>query len=69
MGSLKFTKGKLLICLVAFAIAIIAVAVFKLSVGNLFYLAVFLVCPLMHLFLMKGKGHKDDTKQTGRSCH
>ena len=75
MGSLKLTKGKLmLICLAVFAVAIIAVTVFKVSIGNLFFFAVFLACPLMHIFMMRGHGGhnhkgKDDTKQTGKSCH
>lgn len=69
MESLKFTKGKLLVCLAFFAIAIVAITVFKVSVGNLFFFAVFL---LIHLFMMKGHGshkEKDDTKQIGKSCH
>lgn len=75
MESLKLTKGKLLlVCLAVFAIAIITVTVFKVSVGNLFFFAVLLACPLMHIFMMKGHGGhghegKDDTKQSGKSCH
>lgn len=73
MESLKLTKGKLLlICLAVLAVAVIAVTVFKVSIGNLFFFGVLLACPLMHLFMMKGHdGHKekDDTKQTGKSCH
>ncbi|MCL4366434.1 DUF2933 domain-containing protein [Patescibacteria group bacterium] len=75
MESLKLTKGKLLlVCFAVFAIAIIAITVFKVSVGNLFFFAVLLACPLMHIFLMKGHGGhnhegKDNTKQSGKSCH
>ncbi len=75
MGSLKFTKGKLLlICLAVVAIAVTAVTIFKVSIGNLFFFAIFLACPLMHLFMMKGHGGhdhkgKDNTKQNGKSCH
>lgn len=75
MGPLKLTKGKLLlICLSVFAAAIIAITVFKVSVENLFFFAVLLACPLMHIFMMKGHGGidpegKDNTKQTGKSCH
>lgn len=75
MESLKLTKGKLLlICLAVVAIAVIAITVFKVSVGNLFFFAILLACPLMHIFMMKGHGNhdhkgKDNTKQTGKSCH
>ena len=67
MESLKFTKGKLLlICLAVFAIAVIAITVFKIPVGNLSFFAVLLACPLMHLFMMKGHG---DHQGKGKSCH
>lgn len=85
MESLKITKSKLLlICLAVPVIAVIAVTVFKVSIGNLFFFGVLLACPLMHLFMMKGHGDpaspdggqgghshegKDDTRQTGKSCH
>lgn len=73
MESLKLTRGKLLIiCLTVLGIVFIAATVFKVSIGNLFFFAVLLACPLMHFFMMKGHGQhekKDDTKQTGKSCH
>jgi len=75
MESLKLTKGKLLlVCLAVFAIATIAITVFKIPVGNLFFFAILIACPLMHVFMMKGHGGhdhkgKDDTKQSGKSCH
>lgn len=73
MESLKLTKSKLLlICLAVLGVAVIAVTVFKVSIGNLFFFGVLLACPLMHIFMMKGHGghkEKDDTKQTGKSCH
>lgn len=75
MGSLKLTRGKLLvICLAALGLAFVAVTVFKVSIGNLLYFAVFLACPLMHILMMKGHGghdqdEKDNTKQNGKSCH
>lgn len=75
MDSLKFTRSKLLIiCLAALGVVFIAVTVFKVSIGNLLFFAVFLACPLMHIFMMKGHGHndhegKDNTKQNGKSCH
>ncbi|MCL4417100.1 MAG: DUF2933 domain-containing protein [Patescibacteria group bacterium] len=73
MESLKFIKGKLLmICIAVFAITVVAITVFKVSIGNLFFFAVLLACPLMHLFMMKGHGDhkkKDNTKGNGKSCH
>ena len=75
MGSLKLTWGKLLpICLVALAVIVIAVTVFKVSVSNILFFGIFLACPLMHVFMMKGHGghdHKetDDAEQTGKPCH
>mgnify|MGYP001572797601 CR=1 FL=1 len=73
MESLKFTKGKLLmICLAVFAIAVIAITVFKVSMESLFFFAIILACPLMHIFMMKSHGgheEKDDTKGNGKSCH
>lgn len=75
MGSLKLTRSKLLvICLAALGVAFVAVTVFKVPFGSLLYFGIFLACPLMHIFMMKGHGGhehggKDDTKQNGKSCH
>lgn len=39
-------------------IAMVAVTFFKVSVQNLLYIGIFLACPLMHIFMMKGHtGH------------
>ena len=75
MGSLNLTKTKILvICLVVFAVAVAAVTVFRVPFGNVLFFGVFLACPLMHVFMMKGHGGhdhegKNDTKQSGKSCH
>lgn len=73
MESLKLTKGKLLlVCLAVFPIAVIAVTVFKVSIGNLFFFGILLACPLMHIFMMRDHGsHRktDDTKTSGKACH
>lgn len=78
MGSLKLTKGKwLMICLVVLAAVVIAVTVFRVPLGSLLYFGVFLACPLMHIFMMKGMGHgghnseekNDKNTQSGKSCH
>lgn len=62
MESLNLTKGKLLmICLALFPIVLIAVMVFKVSVGNLLFFGVLAACPLMHIFMMKNHGgHKQN---------
>ena len=74
MESLKFMKNKLLwICCAIPVIAILAIIVFKIPIGNLSSLAFLLPCLLMHLFMMKGHGDhpngKDDPKSPGKSCH
>ncbi len=67
----------LLGCLLPLA-ALVALTVFKVPIGTAATFALFLLCPLSHLFLMKGLGHKTEkvaaTTQTGedntrRSCH
>lgn len=70
MESLSHMKNKLLlICLLVLGGAIVSFTVFKVSLGNLLFYGILLACPLMHLFMMKGHGGKDDTKQNGKSCH
>jgi hypothetical protein len=49
----------LLICLGVAALAITAVAVFKVSIGNLFFVGALLACPLIHVLMMKDM-HKHD---------
>jgi Protein of unknown function (DUF2933) len=44
------------LCLLPIA-AIVAVTVFQVSVSNVLLFGVFLLCPLMHLFMMGGHGH------------
>lgn len=48
----------LLICLSVAAIVVIAIAVFNVSVNNLFTVGILLACPLMHLWMMRSGGHK-----------
>lgn len=56
-GLLGMSKAVLLLCIIIPATAIIAVTVFKVSWGSLFYIGAFLACPLIHIVMMKGGGH------------
>ncbi len=54
-------KGKhlwlmLACCLIPIA-ALVVVFVFHIPLGTVGTLALFLLCPLMHLFMMRGMGH------------
>ena len=57
-GSGILSIKTLSICLGLVALAVIAVSVFKVSVGTLFFAGILLLCPLMHFFMMKDGGHK-----------
>lgn len=50
--------GTLLLCLGLLALAIVAVALFKVSFGTLALFGLVLACPLMHVWMMKDGGHK-----------
>ncbi len=46
------------ICVGLIALAIIAVTIFRIPVSTVFFGALFLACPLMHIWMMKSGGHK-----------
>lgn len=46
------------ICIALIALAAVAVTVFKVSTGTLFFAGVLLACPLLHIWMMKEGGHK-----------
>lgn len=46
------------ICLGVIALAVVAIAVFKVSVGTLFFAGALLLCPLLHVWMMKDGTHK-----------
>jgi len=46
------------ICLGLVALAIGAVAIFRIPVSTVIFGAVLLACPLMHIWMMKDGGHK-----------
>lgn len=52
-------KTKILIfCLLSLGIAFTALHILKVPVGNLLYFGAILLCPLMHIFMMKGMNHR-----------
>lgn len=52
------SKKILGICLGLIALAVIAIVVFKVSFGTLFFAGALLLCPLLHVWMMKDGGHK-----------
>ena len=46
------------ICLAAIAIAVIAITLFKVPVSTVGTAAILLVCPLLHIFMMRNGDHK-----------
>lgn len=46
------------ICLGLITLAIVAVAVFKVPLGTLFFAGALLLCPLLHVWMMRNGGHK-----------
>lgn len=46
------------ICVGLIALAVIAITVFQIPVSTVFFGALFLACPLMHIWMMKSGGHK-----------
>ncbi len=47
-----------LICVGVLAVIVLAVTVFKVSINTLIFSGALLLCPLMHLWMMKDGGHK-----------
>lgn len=55
----SFLSGKILsICLGLIALAVVALTVFKVSFGTLFFAGALLLCPLLHVWMMKDGRHK-----------
>lgn len=50
-------------CLIVLAGILLAIFVFKIPISGLLTFGLILLCPLMHLFMMKGMGHGQE------SCH
>lgn len=61
-----FLSGKTLsICLGLIALAVVALAVFKVSFGTLFFAGALLLCPLLHVWMMKGGEHGQTMRDGG----
>ena len=46
------------VCLGAAAAILFTVTVFQIPLRNVLFVAMLLACPLMHLIMMRGGGHK-----------
>ncbi len=46
------------ICLILLMVVFMAVSVFRVPAGTLFFAGALLACPLLHLFMMRNGGHK-----------
>lgn len=51
-------RKTLSICLVLLTVVFIAISIFRVPVGTLFFAGALLACPLLHLWMMKGGDHK-----------
>ncbi len=56
------------LCLLPIA-AIVAVTAFGVSLSNLLLFGMVLVCPLMHVFMMRGMGHDHGRAPSAAACH
>lgn len=55
----SFISAKTLsICLILLLIAFVAISVFRVPAGTLFFAGALLACPLLHVWMMKDGGHK-----------
>ncbi|OGK23465.1 hypothetical protein A3A46_03415 [Candidatus Roizmanbacteria bacterium RIFCSPLOWO2_01_FULL_37_13] len=52
-------KNLLAICLIGVSVAATAIFIFKLPVNSVLFYGFLLVCPLMHIFMMRGEHDKN----------
>jgi len=57
------------ISLALIVLSLIAVYAFKVPWNTLLPYGVFLVCPLMHIFMMKNMGHDNSGDNSKKNCH
>lgn len=50
------------VCLILTSVAVAAIFIFKIPINNVLTYGVFLLCPLMHIFMMKNMGHSHGGK-------
>lgn len=54
-------------CLLLIPVALVVISVFRIPINSLLPWGVFLLCPLMHVFMMKGHGghdgHEEDKEE------
>ncbi len=55
---MQIPKSAWLVCTILLVAVILAVMVFKVSVNTILFSGALLLCPLMHLWMMKDGGHK-----------
>lgn len=50
-------KNIFVLCVLGVVTALVTVRLFEIPIGNILYFGVFLACPLMHVFMMRGPGN------------
>lgn len=58
MDKMSMAKKVVIGCAILLVAVIVAVMIFKVSFGSLFYIGLFALCPLMHIFMMRDGKHK-----------
>ena len=49
------------LCALGLVVVLVAVFFLKISLTNILFFGAILACPLMHLFMMKGHGHDENS--------
>lgn len=59
-----FHNKIIIFCLLGFGAVLIAIYFFKVPVSSLFTFGFLLLCPLMHIFMMKGHSMKSEPENS-----